>query len=378
MSIKQIELNGQISYQVNVSIYDKNGNRHQRRKSNIASKTQAERTERVLIRELEAELLNVKSAGPKWGELVEKWELAARANNLFGKQIQSVTINDHIGALRTYTNTWWDLPANQIERADAHEVFELMKIEGKSHARKKNVKSAINTVFNWAIDTGLLKGVNASPAQAVSFGRVIENEPEILNINEIRTLLKTAKQENHPWYPVWAVALLTGMRNGELYALKWSDVDWDNRQLTVSKSYSSKIKGVKSTKSGQWRSIPINDELLRLLKELRAGANGRPEILPRLLRWANGDAARILRTFCVGHGLPSIRFHALRACFATQLIRENIAPGKVMKICGWADMKTMQCYIRLAGIEITGATNTLSLLPDDEVMGKVSQLFVGN
>ncbi len=63
------------------------------------------------------------------------------------------------------------------------------------------------------------------------------------------------------------------------------------------------------------------------------------------------------------------------ACFATQLLRDNIAPVVVMKICGWKDLKTMQRYVRLAGIEIEGATEKLKILPPKDVMGRVVELF---
>lgn len=46
-----------------------------------------------------------------------------------------------------------------------------------------------------------------------------------------------------------------------------------------------------------------------------------------------------------------------------------------MKICGWKDLKTMQRYIRLAGIEVKGATQGLKLLPEREAMGRVIELY---
>jgi hypothetical protein len=49
-----------------------------------------------------------------------------------------------------------------------------------------------------------------------------------------------------------------------------------------------------------------------------------------------------------------------------------------MKICGWKDLKTMQRYIRLAGIEVRGATNSIRILPEKEAMGRVLELFGNN
>jgi hypothetical protein len=45
------------------------------------------------------------------------------------------------------------------------------------------------------------------------------------------------------------------------------------------------------------------------------------------------------------------------------MLRSGVEPAKVMKICGWKELKTMQHYIRLAGIEIQGATEAIRVLP---------------
>ena len=86
-------------------------------------------------------------------------------------------------------------------------------------------------------------------------------------------------------------------------------------------------------------------------------------VLPRIHIWKNGEQAKVLKFFCRSIGLPEIRFHTLRACFATQLIGSGVEPVKVMKICGWKDLKTLSVYLRLAGVEEKGVTEGLNFLP---------------
>ena len=217
--------------------------------------------------------------------------------------------------------------------------------------------------------------MDRSPAWGISLGRDEEKKPEILTLTEIRKLLQEARRMNHEWFPVWSTALLTGMRSGELYALLWTDIDFENKTITVNKSYIPRMKVIKCTKAGYWRHVPLSDELIALLNELKAQEPNRREVLPRFYEWTRGGQARILRAFCTGIGLPSIKFHTLRACFSTQLIRSSVAPAVVMKVCGWKDLETMQRYIRLAGIETQGATNVLKVLPAADVAAQVVNLF---
>jgi len=179
---------------------------------------------------------------------------------------------------------------------------------------------------------------------------------------------------NHQWYPIWAMALMTGMRSGELYALEWSDVDFESKRITVSKSWNGRLKKIKSTKGNYWREVPINEELGELLKSVNNLNTNSNFVLPRNRDWDRGESAKVLRAFCFGIGVPSVKFHALRACFATQMLKQGIAPAVVMKIGGWKELKTMQIYLRLAGIEIDDATRDLSFLPMQEVTEKIINL----
>lgn len=206
--------------------------------------------------------------------------------------------------------------------------------------------------------------------------------------------MQKAKEQKHPWYPIWVVAVLTGCRSGELHALRRGDLELISRKeakiqdrnpidrrayglIRVRRSWNTRFKCFGPTKAGYWRNVPISGELYRfLVGELKVERlNADDFVLPRFRDWNKGEQARVLRFFCIGNGLPSVRFHTLRACFATQLISSGIPATIVMKICGWRDLKTMQRYIRMAGIDESGATEVLNFLPTEEAtMEKVVSL----
>ncbi len=366
---------GDVLYKVYVNVRSQRvpSLRAQRKLGSIKTEKEAEREELRLTRECEREILEKEMQGSSWGTLVDAWE-----RQLETEKDQSVafsTRTDYIAALRKHTWCWWKRAAVNINRADVKEVLGLMHTSGASMSYINKMKVIINRVFVFGIEYRLVHGIDRSPTIGITFKRTEEKKPEILTIGEIRRLLSEARQLNHPWYCIWAVALLTGMRNGELYALTWMDIDWENKMLSVTKSYNTRMRAVKSTKSGEYRGVPLSPELLALLQEVKATAGKRTHVLPRIAGWEKGMQAKELRKFCLGIGLPSVKFHTLRACFATQLIRNGVPPIQIQKICGWKDLETMQRYIRLAGIEIEGATNTLKVLPEAQVMAQVVNMF---
>lgn len=377
MAITQYEKDGKTLWKVYVNLRsgDNPTVRVQRRLFDLKTEAAAIAEEKRLIKLCTQELLRQEGRGLEWGEVVDRWEMEMKKSGR--KDHSDVTFTDYVSMIRRLTKEWLKRQANEITRADVKEILRNMDLEDYSANYQRKVKAGINHVFTWAIEERILRGLEESPASGVNVAQEKEEKlPEVLNLDQIRRLLLEAKRLDHPWYPVWAMALLTGMRNGELYALTWPDVDFENRILRCTKSYNTRKRSVKSTKAGYWRNVPISSELHQLLLELKLSAENRELVLPRFWQWERGEQARVLRMFCQGVGLPSIRFHALRACFATQLMGHNIAPIRVMKICGWRDLKTMERYVRLAGVDERGATDCLQVLASDaEAMGKIVHLF---
>ncbi len=370
---KYLDLNGEELWEVYVNIRSQTSSiRVQKRLKGVKTEAQAKKQEIQLTRECERELLLKESKGISWSELLEKYELHQRQD--FSSKLSAQTKADYIATIRKHTSAWMARESSGINPSDVRELF-IETVSVLSVAHQIKVKSILNKIFSYGIETGLIKNMPMLPTADIKFQKEEEKMPEILTISEIKKLLFAAREIEHRWYPVWAFALLTGMRNGEIYALLWDDVDFDNKIINLTKSFNKRSGQTKCTKGGYWRHIPISSELETLLKELKLKSNGNPHVLPRIRDWNKGYQARELRAFCQSIGIPSIRFHALRACFATQLIRQGIPAIQIQKICGWKDLETMQRYIRLAGIEVSGVTENLKILPDRAVMAEVVNLF---
>lgn len=369
MAIREKEFNGKTGYEVSINLRSKldRSIRVQLLRTQISTLRQAQAVEKELIREAAAEIGRREGTAILWGDLIEKYELAhSHKRTLMTKEIQVNTLRENVAMLRTYTKDWLHMPCPEINPGHVKKVLVAMDDDGYSRSRLKAIRGCINTVFRWAIEEGVLKGLHSSPAKGIDLGKPKDEKPPmILNLAEIRKLLDSARAMDHEWYPIWSMALHSGMRSGELYAVEWTDIDWDNNLITVSKSYNNRMNVTKSTKAGYWRKVPINSELLALLKELKLKAQpGEVHILPRVAYWRRGEGAKILREFCVGIGIPSVSFHTLRACFATHLLNAGVTSPVVKKICGWTDEKVMTRYIRLAGIDVSGATEVLDFVPE--------------
>ena len=367
MAIREKLVDGQKFYEVSIQMRSsvRAGVRVQLIRRKIKTLKEAQSIERELIRDCATELARKEGSGLPWLDLLDQFEDAHRKGGVGVRRIQENILWEIIRTLRRFTGDWESKPCQEITSGDVRRVFQRMEDEGYSRSRMRAVKWGINLMYRWGIEESVLLGIQMSPAQLVTLQKQKdEKPPQILSLAEIHRLVVAAKEAEHPWYPIWFTALNTGMRSGELYALEWSDVDFENKLITCSKSYNGRMKKVKSTKAGYWRKIPMNQELESLFVELRRGQPiDHRHVLPRVPRWQNGDSARFLRGFCEVIGITPVNFHALRACFATHMLNAGVSAPVVKKICGWTEEKVMTRYIRLAGIDVSGATEALSFQP---------------
>lgn len=286
---------------------------------------------------------------PSWSEHLDIYFASLKNNGLTNS-----TIYNREKVTRKHTLPFWqDKLVDEIKTEDIHRILNDRFSESSESHRKFFIKG-IRGAFQLALEQEI---INRNPTPLLKF-KISDKIKSVLNESQILTLLRRAQELDWHWYPHYAVGLFTGMRSGEMYALTWDKVSLEERKVLVNCSWSSK-DGFKSTKSGDDRVVEIPNPLVPVLRELKLKSADNTFVLPRLDRWEKGEAARELRFFLKSIGLPEVRFHDLRASWATLLLGKGVAPSKVMSMGGWKDMDTMMIYMRKAGINIKDSTNVL-------------------
>ncbi|MEQ1875514.1 MAG: site-specific integrase [Bdellovibrionia bacterium] len=321
-------------------------------RNGIKTNAEAQRVLRQLVVELERAFNNTSPGSMTYQELLKRFYQSLVDRDLTPKTIENYTL-----CLDAHTSKLWG--SRKIETISPEEIRQLVKVTlgNRSPSHQKSMLKFIRGVFTYAIETNLLQ---RNPVPRMQF-RLGDKIKAVLTEQQLGIFLEKAKQYDHEWYPIWVTAVYTGCRNGELHALTWDKVDLENRTILISASWNKK-DGLKDlTKSGDDRMIEIAPTLLTILRELKLLNTDTVFVLPRIEEWDDGRQAEILRMFLLGINLPRIRFHDLRASWATVCLGKGIEPVKVMAMGGWKDLKTMMIYIRKAGISIRGMTDGLSL-----------------
>ncbi len=152
----------------------------------------------------------------------------------------------------------------------------------------------------------------------------------------------------------YLLALGCGLRLGEICGLKWSDVRFDEGELTINRTVLW-VKAERNTKltvqtpktESSNRTIPLTAAMRSLLAQLRDGAVNDAFVLtgkkkpmePRTLQ-------KRFQRFLYEHGLRSIPFHGLRHSFATRCIEEGYDAKAVSELLGHRNVKTtLQLYV---------------------------------
>jgi len=277
--------------------------------------------------------LNFESTKTTLTTFLKEWlisiEPALRYNTI--KQYEQVTQQYILPVLGKYPIR--DIKPEQIQR-----LYNNMVKKGYGLRTVQLVHSVLHRALVHGVKLGLL---SRNPDDATTPPKPKRKEMRFLDENQVQQFLIVAKAQNDRFFTLYYLAIATGMRQGELLGLKWSDLDWEKGELTVCRQLTKKKGGgfeltAPKTKAGI-RPISLGNNALDVLDEHREAQN-----LERQAVGVHWQDQGLVFTSSIGTpidrsnmrwffkallkdaGLPDIRFHDLRHTAASLMLNNGI------------------------------------------------------
>lgn len=229
--------------------------------------------------------------------------------------------------------------ARTISRKDIVAVLDAVQGRGSGVMANRTL-AVMRKMFNFAAEREI---VDDSPCRGVKAPTRETSRQEVLSMQDIRTLWHGLDEVEMDGTIADALrlALLTGQRIGEVVALRWIDIDVDERTWTIP---------AEDTKNGRIHRVPLSGPALEVLERRREH--------PTAVVWAfpspRGDShlrsespGQALRAVRDDIGLPNCRAHDLRRTLATHIGRqEGVDRVLVSKILNHTDRTVTAIYDR--------------------------------
>lgn len=216
-------------------------------------------------------------------------------------------------------------------------VVNAMTAKGLSANYIHHCHGVMSVSFNAAMEAGLLK---TNPAKGVKTPRVVRKKYTIVDRDSIPAFIAAAKEDVNGLAMIFL--LLTGLRAGEERGLKWSDIDLDDKRMSINRQLPSKGKpAFVLPKDGSTRTIELPPEAVELLRQqkkdqaaLRLAAGEKwvsNDIVDGLVfrsarGWFLSESVLHKAVKAVGEkiGMPALHPHDLRHSYAVAALRSGI------------------------------------------------------
>lgn len=349
---KRANKNGSVSYQITIEGERDpiTGKRERHYKTIPGTKKQAELVMRKMISELENGGILTTSA-MKTGDWMKEWL------RLYLPNIEATTRDGYRDKIENYIiPVLGDIPINLLKAAHVQGWVRGLQEKGLSPKTIRNAYNNINAAMKKAM---VLQMIKSNPCVGVVLPKMKRYQAKVYSSTDVNNLLALAKGTD--LHLIITLLTATGMRRGELLALKWNNVDLNKGVIHVKENIVQAGAEIveKAPKSAAGvRDITIGADVIGVLSEAKLQyykdkANGgagfadlgyvvhkpdgtpyRPDALTR--KWER---------FLERNNLTSIRLHDLRHTHATLLIQAGVSPKVVQQRLGHSDVTiTLNTY----------------------------------
>lgn len=272
--------------------------------------------------------------------------------NVHEPLIRPITFVMHKGIVKNHIlPTLGHLKLRNLKPEHIEALYASKLRDGYKASSIQNIKCILNNALGHAVRRGFIA---RNVCDVVSSPRAKKHEAIILTKEQAYTLMEVAK--GHRFEVLILVAVTTGMRKGELTALKWQDIDFASKCLYVRHTayrlpQHGYVENEPKTDSGK-RIIRLPQLVLTALKQhkitqdemkRKAGTGWKDFHLVFSNTVGNYVSAQYLgKSFArllKKAGLPPMRFHDLRHSAATILLSQGVNPKVVQEILGHSDIK---------------------------------------
>lgn len=260
-----------------------------------------------------------------------------------------------------------DRPAAKITTADIEELLEGIAATGVKPRTVNKVRSLVRAIFNFGAKSSTY-GLASNPVRGTDKRREPERPPlDYYSPEEIEALARALEDGLHRVRPgsssdlrreresrnrqdaeLVRVAAYTGLRLGELLALRWGDIDFAGAKIVVQRAISDGVET--TTKSGKVRRVPLPDQAVGALNRLsrRKDFTSAEDLVfcnifgRRLDRYSLRDRFNDARKAA---GLRPLRLHDLRHTYGSLLARAGIDLVTIQAAMGHSALTTTSIYL---------------------------------
>jgi integrase len=257
------------------------------------------------------------------------------------RDVKPSTLSDYRHMVKRLDRTFGETP---IERIAAEDIERWRAGLSCSNRTSQKYLIVLNGIFKRAMKVYRLP---SNPMTLVERPRVRHSsEIDVLSAAEVRTLVRETSTEQHK--ALILTAAFTGLRMGELLALRWGEVDFAAETIRVVRSFT--IGGESSPKSGKPRSIPMVREVATALARLgqRERFTGDGDLVFAGAAGGHVDSKDVRAEYkaALGRaGLRNLRFHDLRHTFGTRAVEQAESILELKEWMGHANVQTTMRYL---------------------------------